>query len=155
MTDQSGKMPSVWLARVARAPWDSGGPGTGLIIWQQKIMMRLVSDHGPGTREHRAPSHGPDPADALHSYLLKKVRGVAAGAYMGIRAVTKILSERENRSGNDCVVIGADIRLPPKNFLFFEAVINAVHRSAPHSAIGFNTRPEETAEAAARLLNLG
>ncbi|MFF3499445.1 hypothetical protein [Streptomyces sp. NPDC003247] len=52
----------------------------------------------------------------------------------------------------DCIVIGAGIRLPPKNLLFFENVINAVHRSAPHSTIGFNTRPEETADAAARLL---
>ena len=52
----------------------------------------------------------------------------------------------------DCVVIGAGIRLPPKSLLMFEAVINAVHRAAPKAAIAFNTRPEDTADAAARVL---
>jgi hypothetical protein len=50
----------------------------------------------------------------------------------------------------DAVVIGAGIRLPPPNLLFFEQVINAVHRAAPNAAIGFNTRPEETANAVER-----
>jgi hypothetical protein len=30
----------------------------------------------------------------------------------------------------------------------FEAVINAVHRAAPDAAIAFNTRPEDSADAA-------
>jgi hypothetical protein len=34
--------------------------------------------------------------------------------------------------------------------LLFEAVINAVHRAAPSAFIAFNTRPEDTADAAAR-----
>jgi hypothetical protein len=32
-------------------------------------------------------------------------------------------------------------------------VINTVHKSAPEAAIAFNTRPEDTAEAAARQLD--
>ena len=52
----------------------------------------------------------------------------------------------------DCVVIGAGIRLPPPSLSVFEAVINAVHRAAPDAAIAFNTRPEDTADAAARWL---
>jgi hypothetical protein len=52
----------------------------------------------------------------------------------------------------DCVVIGAGIRLPPKSLLMFEAVVNAVRRAAPTAAIAFNTRPEDTADAAARVL---
>ena len=52
----------------------------------------------------------------------------------------------------DCVVIGAGIRLPPHSLSMFEAVINAVHRAAPDAAIAFNTRPEDTADAAARWL---
>ena len=52
----------------------------------------------------------------------------------------------------DCVVIGGGLRLPPKSLLLFERVINAVHRAAPNAAIAFNTRPEDTAEAAARWL---
>jgi hypothetical protein len=52
----------------------------------------------------------------------------------------------------DCVVIGGGLRLPPKGLLMFEDVINAIHKAAPGSAIAFNTRPEDTAEAAARWL---
>jgi hypothetical protein len=52
----------------------------------------------------------------------------------------------------DCVVIGAGIRLPPRSLSLFEAVINAVHRSAPGAIIAFNTRPEDSADAAARRL---
>jgi hypothetical protein len=61
--------------------------------------------------------------------------------------------ETQLKSANyDCVVIGGGIRLPPKSLLFFERVINAVHKAAPHAAIAFNTRPEDTADAAARWL---
>ena len=52
----------------------------------------------------------------------------------------------------DGVVIGAGLRLPPKSLKLFEVVINAVHRGAPGVPIAFNTRPEDTADAAARWL---
>jgi hypothetical protein len=52
----------------------------------------------------------------------------------------------------DCVVIGGGVRLPPKSLLLFETLINAVHKSAPSASIAFNTRPQDTAEAAARWL---
>jgi hypothetical protein len=52
----------------------------------------------------------------------------------------------------DCVVIGAGIRLPPKNLSLLETVINAVRKAAPNASIAFNTRPEDTVEAAARWL---
>lgn len=52
----------------------------------------------------------------------------------------------------DCVVIGAGVRLPPRCLGDFEAIINAVHRGAPNAAIAFNTRPEDSAEAAGRWL---
>jgi hypothetical protein len=55
----------------------------------------------------------------------------------------------------DCVVIGGGVRLPPKTLLLFEMLINAVRKAAPNAAIAFNTRPEDTAEAAARWLNSG
>ena len=61
--------------------------------------------------------------------------------------------EKQLTSANyDCVVIGGGLRLPPKSLWLFEAVVNAVHRAAPHAAIAFNTRPEDTAYAAARWL---
>jgi hypothetical protein len=50
----------------------------------------------------------------------------------------------------DCVVIGAGIRLPPKSLFLFETTINAVRKAAPNASIAFNTRPEDSAEAAAR-----
>src|SRR6476646_9034733 len=52
----------------------------------------------------------------------------------------------------DCVVIGAGVRLPPRGLPLFEAVINAVHKSAPGAAIAFNTVPQDSADAAARWL---
>ena len=56
------------------------------------------------------------------------------------------------RKSYDCVVIGAGVRLPASRLGIFEAVINAVHRGAPSAAIAFNTRPDDSAAAAARWL---
>ena len=53
----------------------------------------------------------------------------------------------------DCTVIGAGVRLPPKRLEVFEAVVNAVHRAAPNATIAFNTRPDDSADAAARWLS--
>ena len=54
----------------------------------------------------------------------------------------------------ECVVIGAGVRLPPRGLALLEAVINAVHNAAPGAAIAFNTRPDDSADAAARALAL-
>ena len=50
----------------------------------------------------------------------------------------------------DCVVVGGGLRIPPKSLALFERVVNAIHQGAPKAAIAFNTRPQDTAEAAAR-----
>ena len=55
----------------------------------------------------------------------------------------------------DCVVIGAGVRLPPRRLAIFEAVINAVHKAAPAATIAFNTRPDDSADAAARWMPVG
>jgi hypothetical protein len=55
----------------------------------------------------------------------------------------------------DCVVIGAGVRLPPRGLVLFETVINAVHKAAPGAAIAFNTRPDDSGDAAARWLAAG
>ena len=55
-------------------------------------------------------------------------------------------------AGYDCVVIGGGLRIPPKSLLLFETLINVAHRVAPGAAIAFNTRPEDTGDAAARWL---
>lgn len=54
----------------------------------------------------------------------------------------------------DCVVIGGGLRLPPKSLALFEMVVNVAHKAASGGAIAFNTRPEDTADAAARQLDV-
>src|SRR5215467_9992967 len=63
-----------------------------------------------------------------------------------------VLQQQLSATKYDCVVIGAGVRLPPKNLLLFEAIVNAVHKSAPNASIAFNTVPQDSAEAAARWL---
>ena len=59
------------------------------------------------------------------------------------------------RSTNyDCVVIGAGVRLPPRHLSLFEVIIHAIRNAAPAAAIAFNTRPDDSADAAARGLAL-
>ena len=55
----------------------------------------------------------------------------------------------------DCVVVGGGVRLPPRRLAIFEAVINAIHKAAPGATIAFNTRPDDSADAAARWLPRG
>ena len=66
---------------------------------------------------------------------------------------TPMLEKQLASATYDCVVIGAGLRVPPKTLLLFERVINVVHKAAPNAAVAFNTRPEDTAEAAARWLD--
>ncbi len=64
--------------------------------------------------------------------------------------------ERLLKSKNyDCVVIGAGVRLPPRFLALFEVVINAIRKAAPGAAIAFNTRPDDSADAAARWVAAG
>ena len=55
----------------------------------------------------------------------------------------------------DCVVIGAGVRLPPRHLALFEIVINSIRKAAPGAAIAFNTRPDDSADAATRWLAAG
>jgi hypothetical protein len=71
------------------------------------------------------------------------------------KAGALMLEKQLSSASYDCVVIGAGIRLPPKSLPLLEIVINAVHKAAPTARIAFNTRPEDTAEAAARWLTSG
>jgi len=96
-------------------------------------------------------------AERIHAGIeiaMKKMkeRGWLADACMvpPDEAGQKQLLQQLSSTTYDCVVVGAGLRLPPKSLLFFETVINLVHKAAPNSAISFNTVPEDTAEAAAR-----
>ena len=60
--------------------------------------------------------------------------------------------ERQLRSTNyDCVVIGGGVRLPLRHLALFEVVIDAIRKAAPGAAIAFNTWPDDSADAAARI----
>ena len=54
----------------------------------------------------------------------------------------------------DCVVIGAGVRLPPRHLALLEVLIHTIRHAAPAAAIAFNTRPDDSAVAAARGLAL-
>ncbi len=55
----------------------------------------------------------------------------------------------------DCVVVGAGVRLPPRGLALLEVVINAIRKAAPNAVIAFNTRPDDSADAAARWVGAG
>jgi hypothetical protein len=68
------------------------------------------------------------------------------------KTASLVLEQQLSTTTYDCVVIGGGIRLPPKSLSLLETVVNTVHKAAPNAFIAFNTRPEDTAEAAARWL---
>jgi hypothetical protein len=52
----------------------------------------------------------------------------------------------------DVIVVGAGLRIVPKQTAMFERVINIVHEKAPQARIAFNTAPDDSAAAAERVL---
>jgi hypothetical protein len=69
-------------------------------------------------------------------------------------SATEMLELQLTTSSYDCVVIGGGIRIPPSSLLLFERILNTVHKSAPTAFIAFNTAPPDTADAAARWLDV-
>ncbi|WFE35568.1 hypothetical protein [Micromonospora sp. WMMD975] len=116
--------------------------------------------HGPvlviGLDPVRIPGWDPEPVVAAIA------RGHARFAEHGIEAdlcltATDADAEREiaaalTRRDYACVVIGGGIRKHEPLLAFFEQVINLVHRHAPGAAIAFNSRPDDTVDAALRRL---
>jgi hypothetical protein len=70
-------------------------------------------------------------------------------------AGSAMLEDALKGAAYDCVVIGGGLRIPPKSLALFETVVNIIHNAAPKAAIAFNTRPEDTADAAARHVKAG
>jgi len=62
------------------------------------------------------------------------------------------LRARLDGQAYDCIVVGAGVRLPPRNLALLEQVINAIAAAAPGTPIAFNTTPLDSADAAARWL---
>jgi len=63
-----------------------------------------------------------------------------------------VVRDQLERKRFDCVLIGAGLRTIPGNFLLFERLLNVVHANAPQAKLCFNTKPNDTAEAAQRWL---
>lgn len=53
----------------------------------------------------------------------------------------------------DCLVIGGGVRLPPRNLALLERLINTARKVSPATAIGFNTTPLDSGDAAARAVS--
>lgn len=67
-----------------------------------------------------------------------------------IEVIKKQLTEQQF----DCVLIGAGIRKPESNFIFFEKAINAIHEFAPQTKICFNTNPMDTVASVQRWIKI-
>jgi hypothetical protein len=98
-------------------------------------------------------------ADKINAGIAVAVEKIAERGWQGDtcmitpdEAGQATLEQQLKGAGYDCVVIGGGLRIPPKGLALFEAVVNIVHKAAPGAVIAFNTRPEDTADAAARQL---
>jgi hypothetical protein len=101
---------------------------------------------------------GWDPEPVLEAIA----RGHARFGELGIDADLCLVAPDDNpqaaiedalrRKEYDCVVIGGGIRKHEPLLPLFEQVVNLVHRHAPAATIAFNSRPDDTAEAASRWL---
>lgn len=61
-----------------------------------------------------------------------------------------VLEKKLKQQTLEFVVIGAGIRVPDKNFLLFENLLNVIHQFAPNARICFNTNPGDTIAAVQR-----
>ena len=117
----------------------------------------------PETVDFSAPSLPPGfDADKINAGIAIAVEKIKERGWQGDTcmitpdAAGSAMLEKQLKSANyDCVVIGGGLRIPPKSLTMFETVVNIIHKAAPHAAIAFNTRPEDTAVAAARQLHPG
>ena len=62
------------------------------------------------------------------------------------------LAGRLAREPVDCVVVGGGVRIPPRNLLLFEAVLNIIAGAPGTPTIALVTRPDDAAPAVARVL---
>ncbi|MES2477989.1 MAG: hypothetical protein V4561_02815 [Bacteroidota bacterium] len=65
----------------------------------------------------------------------------------------EVIKTRLLEKSFDCVIIGAGIRKPESNFIFFEKAINIIVECSPKTRICFNTNPTDTVAAAQRWLS--
>ena len=75
-------------------------------------------------------------------------------AYLSARpdAAVRVLQDRLADAAWDCVLIGGGVTMPPRNRPLFEALLNTIGRCTPTPSIALISRPEEAADAVARVL---
>ncbi|WP_267426886.1 hypothetical protein [Methylobacterium sp. GC_Met_2] len=68
-------------------------------------------------------------------------------------SITETIEQQLTSVQYDCIVIGGGVRMSSRYLNQFEMVINAVRENAPGVPIAFNTRPEDSADAAERWIS--
>lgn len=66
----------------------------------------------------------------------------------------ELLTEKLASNPVDCAVVGGGVRVPPRNLVLFEAVLNTIVHTASPPAIALVAHPGEVAAAVARVLDL-
>lgn len=121
----------------------------------------LIVGIDPDLVDYNAPGIPPGlNADLIRAGLAIALEDAAARGWRVEQVYTdlgetagRVLAERLEAVDPDCVVIGAGVRAPG-NLMLLEDLLNVVHRKAPRATIAFNTRPDDSAAAAARRLGL-
>jgi hypothetical protein len=99
-------------------------------------------------------------ADVIRKGVLVGVEALKASGhevnqvYISARAESAVPVVRALLAGArfDCVIIGGGINTPPRNRPLFETLLNVIGQQTPTAAIALVSRPDETAEAVARVL---
>ena len=98
-------------------------------------------------------------AEQIHAGLARAMSDMAARGWQAELCLVRpdesaavTVREKLAAVAYDCVAIGGGIRLPASRLGLFEGLINVVHKGAPGAAIAFNTSPESTADAVARVV---
>jgi hypothetical protein len=96
-------------------------------------------------------------AEKIHAGIAVAMRQIAERGWQADLCLIRpdetagpALAHQLSKKLYNCVVIGAGVRLPPKNLPLLEVLVNAVLEAGPGTKIAFNTRPEDSADAAAR-----
>jgi hypothetical protein len=63
-----------------------------------------------------------------------------------------VVKEHLKAKTYDGVLVGAGVRVPEKNFLLFEEIVNVIHEHAPSAKLMFNTNPKDTLQSVKRRL---
>ena len=141
----------------------SCSPLAALLDWRSVTTLILFVGQKPDTVDFSDPSLPPGfDAGKINAGIALGVSKIEERGWQGDTCMitpdaagSEMLETALKGTAYDCVVIGGGLRIPPKSLALFETVVNIIHKYAPNAAIAFNTRPEDTADAAARQLHPG